>query len=98
MVAAHNAHNASAFAACFTDDAVVRDEGRTHIGPAEIRAWFEKVSSQYRMHLRVTDLTARDGEPILHGSVSGDFDGSPADMRYLLALEDGKIVALKIEA
>src|SRR5262245_5580038 len=98
LVAAHNAHDAPAFAACFTDDAIVRDEGHTHIGPAEIHTWFENVSRQYRMHLQVTNLTSKDGEPVLHGKVSGDFAGSPADMRYFLALEDGKIVALKIEA
>jgi hypothetical protein len=98
MLAAHNTHDASAFAACFTDDAVVRDEGRTHIGPAAIRDWFENVSRKYKMQFHVTDLTTQDGEPVLHGNVSGEFDGSPLSMRYFLGLEDGKIVALKIAA
>jgi hypothetical protein len=98
LVAAHNAHDVTAFAACFSEDAVLRDEGHMHLGRAAIHGWFEDVSRKYKMTLHVAELTTQDGEPVLHGKVSGDFDGSPLDMRYDLALEDGKIVALKITA
>ena len=98
MVTAHNAHDVPAFAACFSEDAVVRDEGHVHVGRTAIHGWFEDVSRKYKMALHVTALTTQDGEPVLHGKVSGDFAGSPIDMRYYLALEDGKIVALKIAA
>ena len=98
MVAAHNAQDASAFAACFSDDAVVRDEGRTHFGRDAVRAWFEIVSRKYQAMLHVSELATQDGEPVLRGKVSGDFAGSPLDMDYYLALEEGKIVALKIAA
>jgi SnoaL-like domain len=98
MVAAHNTHDPAAFADCFADDAIVRDEGHTHIGRPAIRDWFERVSLNYSMVLHVSGLTTQDGEPVLHGKVSGKFDGSPLDMRYYLGLKDGKIVALKIVA
>ncbi|MGC4071160.1 MAG: nuclear transport factor 2 family protein [Nibricoccus sp.] len=98
MVTAHNAHDITAFTACFTEDAVVRDEGCIYVGPPAIRDWFAGVSRQYCMTIQVTDLTTQDGEPVLHGKVSGAFDSSPINMRYYLALEDGKIVALKIVA
>lgn len=98
MVAAHNAHDSAAFAACFADDAVVRDEGQKHLGRAAIRDWFETVSRKGRPVLEVTDLTTQDGEPVLGGKISGEFDGSPIDLRYYLALDEGKIVALKIAA
>ena len=97
-VAAFNAHDSTAFAACFADDAVVRDEGRFYFGRKAIHDWFERVTRNYRMTLHVTHLTTEDGEPVLHGRVSGDFDGSPLEMRYYLGLEDGKIIALKIAA
>lgn len=96
LVAAHNAHDGAAFLACFADDAVVRDDGHTHFGKAAIRAWFDEVSRTYAPNLDVNDLTLVDGEPVLTGTVSGNFPGSPAPVRYLLGLEDEKIVALKI--
>jgi uncharacterized protein (TIGR02246 family) len=96
MIAAHNAHDADAFLDCFADDAIVRDEGKMHVGRPAIRAWFEEVCRKYRPRFEVTDLSFVDGEPVLTGSVSGEFDGSPIQLRYLSGLEDGKIVALKI--
>ena len=96
LVTAHNAHDVSAFAACFSEDAVLRDEGHMHLGRAAIHGWFEDVSRKYKMTLHVTELTTQDSEPVLHGKVSGNFPGSPLDMDYYLAVEDGEIVALKI--
>jgi len=98
LVAAHNAHDLPAFVDCFTDDAVVRDEGHTYFGRPAIGEWFENVTGKYKMSFAVTDLSYQDGEPVLHGTVSGDFPGSPIAMRYYLGLEDGKIVALRIAA
>jgi hypothetical protein len=98
MVAAHNAHDPAAFTACFSEDAVVRDEGMKHCGRPAIREWFEDVSRKYRAVLNVTSLSTMDGEPVLSGQVSGDFEGSPLSLRYFLALDEGRIVALKIAA
>lgn len=98
MVAAHNAHDIEAFLVCFSADAIVRDEGRTHHGQPALRAWFEEVSRKYRPVFTVNDLTYCDGEPVLAGEVSGDFPGSPIALRYYLGLEDGKIVSLRIGA
>ncbi len=97
MVAAHNAHDPEAFVACFSVDAVIRDEGHRHHGQPAVRAWFEAVCRKYRPLLTVVDLTYQDGEPVLAGEVAGDFPGSPIMLRYYLGLEDGKIVSLRIE-
>ena len=96
MVAAHNAHDSAAFIACFADDAVVRDEGKIHLGKAAIQSWFEDVARRYQAVFDVTDLALHDGEPVLTGNVSGTFEGSPIQLRYYTALDEGKIVALKI--
>lgn len=96
LIAAHNAHDADAFLACLAEEAVVRDEGHTHIGTAAIRTWFETTVRKYTPHVAVTSLSAIDGEPVIAGSVSGNFQGSPVALRYFLGIEDGKIVALKI--
>jgi hypothetical protein len=67
-----------------------------HLGKAAIRTWFEDVSRNYQAVFDVTSLSTIDGEPVLSGRISGNFDGSPVDLRYFTGLEDGKIVALKI--
>jgi ketosteroid isomerase-like protein len=96
MIRAHNARDTEAFIGCFTEDAIVRDEGRVYFGPAAIRSWFENVSRRYGAVFHLTDITLVDGEPVLAGTVTGNFDGSPIALRYHTALEEGKIVALKI--
>lgn len=96
FVETYNAHDLDAFADCFAEDAVVRDEGRMHVGRPAIRAWFEEVTRRYRMTVEVTDLVTQDGEPVLCAVVTGDFVGSPLEMRFYLGLEDDKIVALRI--
>ena len=47
-IAASNAHDADACAVCFTDDAVVRDEGREMRGVAAIRDWMSGAIDKYR--------------------------------------------------
>lgn len=96
LVAALNAHDADAFLACLADEPVVRDEGRTHVGTSAIRTWFETTTRAYTPYIEVTSLSTIDGEPVIAGNVSGNFEGSPIALRYFVGVEDGKIVALKI--
>lgn len=96
FVAAHNAHDVDAFTDCFAEEAVVRDEGRMHVGRPAIREWFADVSRRYGMTIQVTDLSRKDGEPVLHGVVSGNFEGSPLGMRFYLGIDGDKIVALRV--
>lgn len=96
FVAAKNAHDSAAFIACFSADAVVRDEKQAHVGPPAIRAWFEEVSRKYRTQMHVTGLDERDGKLVLTADVSGDFPGSPFPFQYHLTLRDGKIAVLEI--
>jgi ketosteroid isomerase-like protein len=46
-IAASNAHDADACAACFTEDAIVRDEGREERGVAAIRDWMGPAFSRW---------------------------------------------------
>ena len=81
----------------FADNAVVRDENRTHTGLAAIRAWKEeaKATTSYQ----VTPLTAEaSGEQlIVTGRVEGNFPGSPVNLRYFFTLADDRIAALEIK-
>lgn len=95
-MAGSNAHDADACAACFTDDAVVRDEGREWRGIAAIREWAEEVSTTYRPTVETVALAKADGKTIITGRVSGDFTGSPVDLRYAFTLAGEKIARLEI--
>jgi ketosteroid isomerase-like protein len=96
FVAAKNAHDSAAFIACFSADAVVRDEKQTHTGTPAIKTWFEEVSRKYRTQLSVTGLDERNGKTVLTADVSGNFPGSPFPFQYHLTLKDEKITALEI--
>ena len=95
-IAGSNAHDPGACAACFTDDAVVRDEGRDRRGNAAIRAWMEEVSAKYRPTVDVIDIAETDDKTIVTGRVSGDFPGSPVELRYTFTLAGAKIARLEI--
>jgi len=95
-LAAANARDAEACAACFTDDAVVRDEGRDRAGIAAIRQWSEEVGKKYEPAVAVLDVAQVAGKTIVTGRVSGRFPGSPIDLRHLFTLEGDKIARLEI--
>lgn len=85
-------------AECFTPDAVVTDEQRTHQGLDAIRAW--KTESKAATKYQVTPVSAEpNGESVLVvGRVEGDFPGSPVMLRYLFDLTGDRISALEIGA
>lgn len=91
-----NAHDPDACAACFADDAVVIDEGCERKGSADIRAWKEEVTRKYRATVEVIAIAKTDGRTIVTGRVSGNFPGSPVDLRYAFTLRDDKIARLEI--
>ena len=71
---------------CFTPDAVVTDERRTHKGRDAIRAWTaeSKATTKYQV-TRVSTDPDGDGVLVL-GRVEGDFPGSPVMLRYQFEL------------
>ena len=95
-IAVSNAHDAAAGAACFADDAVVQDEGRERQGNAAIRGWMEEVSEKYRPAVEVIDVAETGDKTIVTGRVSGNFPGSPVELRYAFTLTGEKIARLEI--
>jgi len=85
-----------AVARCFTREGVVIDEGRTHAGPAAIDAWKTEASAKYTCTARPHTLEAQGRRYIVTSQVSGNFPGSPLDLRYTFILERGKIASLAV--
>ncbi|MGE8451766.1 MAG: nuclear transport factor 2 family protein [Pseudomonadales bacterium] len=88
--------NPEAVVRCFTAQAVVKDEGRSHVGLDAIRAWKVKASSEYTYTSEPFALEQKDGRQLVTGRVAGNFPGSPVDLRYDFRLERGLIASLEI--
>jgi len=88
---------AAAVAGCFTKQAVVRDEGQTYTGLAAIEAWKTSASATYTYTVEPLRLERKDGRHVVTGRVSGNFPGSPVELRYVFELEHRKISFLEIK-
>ena len=94
--AASNAHDADRVAACFANDAVVRDEGRDIRGRSAVRAWAEETGRKYRHRADVEAVEDVADRTVVTARLTGDFPGSPIDLRYRFKLTDRQIAVLEI--
>ena len=81
---------------CFTNDAVVKDEGRTYSGLPAIKQWKANASAKYTYTSEPFALEQKDNMTVVTSRLTGNFPGSPVDLRYFFRLEHGKIAALEI--
>ena len=89
-------HDGDAVSRCFTAQAIVKDEGRTHSGSAAIRAWKIDASTKYSYTSEPFAVQGRDGGYVVTSRLTGNFPGSPVDLRFVFRLERGKIAYLEI--
>jgi ketosteroid isomerase-like protein len=94
--AADRVRSADAVADCFTDDAVVKDEGHTYTGRDAIRQWKADSSTKYTYSVEPFSISTEGDRTIVVSHLTGDFPGSPVDLRYQFTLNDGKIAGLEI--
>ena len=87
------------FLGCFAPDAIVTDERRTYRGLSEIRAWKTGAAAQYDYLAEPVAIVQEEGgRSVVTARLTGNFPGSPIDLRYRFALADGLIAALEIAA
>lgn len=95
---AHRARDAETAIRTFAADAVVTDEGRTHRGQEEIRAWLGSAAGGYTFTTEFTGAT-RIGEAhvdvVQH--LEGDFPGGVVDLHFRFTLDGTAISRLVIE-
>ena len=89
-------NDTEAFGHCFSADAVVTDENRTYTGVAAIKAWKAESAAKYSYTCEPFAVDQKAGVTTVSGRVTGNFPGSPVDLRYVFELERGKIATLKI--
>lgn len=81
---------------CFTENAIVKDEGNTHKGRAAIQAWKSDSSAKYEYTSEPFACEEKDGKIVVTSHLVGNFPGSPVDLRYFFKLEGDKIASLEI--
>jgi hypothetical protein len=88
--------DAEAVARCFTEQAVVKDEGQTHTGVAAIKAWKSAASAKYTYTIEPLAVAEMDGAYVVTCRLTGNFPGSPVNLRFAFRVERGKIASLEI--
>ena len=88
--------DAEAVAQCFTKQAVVKDEGQTHTGVAAIKAWKSAASAKYTYTSEPFAVDQKDGGYVVTSRLTGNFPGSPVNLRFAFRVERGKIASLEI--
>jgi hypothetical protein len=96
MIAAQNKHNSRAYADCFSETAIVHDEGKTHQGREEIQQWIEKSDEEYHAEMKPLSYKETGADALLTAEVSGKFPGSPAVLKFHIGLKDDHIQSLSI--
>jgi ketosteroid isomerase-like protein len=91
-----DASDANAVARCFSESAVVVDERREHRGRPAITRWKAEATAQY--HYTSEPIAVDVSGPVVTvtARVTGDFPGSPVDLRYRFTLERAAIARLDI--
>jgi hypothetical protein len=85
-----------AVAAAFTENGVVKDEGKTHQGRDAIRQWKAGTTQKYTYTMTPFFIATEDGKTQVSCHVVGDFPGSPVDLRFFFVLENDKIAQLEV--
>jgi hypothetical protein len=88
--------DSEAVAQCFTENAVVKDEGHTYKGRVAIRQWKADTSAKYQYTSEPFVCERRDGQVIVTSRLTGNFPGSPVNLRFFFKLEGDQIESLEI--
>ena len=94
LVKAQDNFDSTSYADCFTETAVVVDEGKTYNGKNEIKSWIEKANKEYQITMKPIEYS--ETTEILKAEVSGNFPGSPVILSYNLNFKNELIQSLRI--
>ena len=86
--------DSEAIGRCFTENAIVKDEGHTYNGLVAIKKW--KSDGKYTYTSEPFASVQEDGKTVITSHLTGNFPGSPVDLRFFFELEGDKIASLEI--
>jgi len=88
--------DSEAVAQCFTESALVKDEGHTYQGRAAIKQWKADTSAKYQYTSEPFACEQKDGKVVVTSRLAGNFPGSPVKLRFIFGLDGDKIASLEI--
>jgi hypothetical protein len=88
--------DSAAVSQCFTENAVVKDEGHSYSGRAAIKKWKADASTKYQYTSEPFACERKDGMTVVTSRLTGNFPGSPVNLRFFFELEGDKIASLEI--
>lgn len=97
-IAAENRGDTEALGQCFAEQAVVRDEGQTIEGLAAIKQWKTETKRKYQHTVEPLALAQQDDKSIVTSRLTGNFPGSPIELRFIFKLEGGMVASLEIRS
>ena len=97
-IAAENLGDTEALAKCFAEHAFVRDEGQTIEGLAAIKRWKAETKKKYQHTIEPLACAQKDDKTIVTNRLTGNFPGSPIDLKFIFGLDGDKITSLEIRA
>lgn len=86
----------NAVAQCFTDNAVVKDEGHTYNGRNAIKNWKEDTAAKFQYSTDLLTLEEQAAKSVVTCRLAGNFPGSPVNLRFFFEVEGDKIASLQI--
>ena len=95
LVETQNSFDSVAYANCFSETAVVVDEGKTHHGRKEIERWIADSNERYKATIKPVGFEEKENESLLMAETSGNFEGSPFVLTYHLIINNDLIESLK---
>lgn len=96
LVRTQNNFDSVAYANCFSQTAIVHDDGKTHKGKKEIEEWIADANEKYSATMEPLDFEENGLQSKLKVKVEGNFDGSPIVLDYHLEISDGLIQSLRV--
>lgn len=93
---AENRGDTEALAQCFTEQAVVRDEGQTIEGLAAIKQWKAETRKKYQHTIEPLASIQKNNRTTVTNRVTGNFPGSPIELEFVFTLDGDKIASLEI--
>ena len=88
--------DSEALSQCFAEDAIVRDEGQTYRGLAAIKQWKAEAKKKYQYTIEPLASARKGDKTIVTNRLTGNFPGSPIEVRFVFRLEGDKIASLEI--
>jgi hypothetical protein len=89
-------NDGTAVIASFAPDAVVHDEGKTHVGRVAIESWWRTSKSAYKHSIAPLEATGMGDVVKVLAKITGQFPSSPATLIFAFQLEQDRITELEI--